>query len=152
VDFVPPRFTAAELAALGAPGVRALLPQADVARPELARGLAEAGTRVDAVVAYRTRAAAADPAALGELARGVDAVTFTSGSCVRGFLDLTAGGPVRFEPWPPGIALACIGPSTAAVARGRGLPVHVEAEEHTAAGLVAALERHFAEEILHAGV
>ena len=38
---------------------------------------------------------------------------------------------------------AVIGPITAAAAREYGLPVAIEAGEHTTAGLVAALARHF---------
>ena len=40
--------------------------------------------------------------------------------------------------------IACIGPSTAATARDRGLRVDVEAAPHTIEGLLEALGRHFA--------
>jgi uroporphyrinogen III methyltransferase/synthase len=40
--------------------------------------------------------------------------------------------------------IACIGPITARAARARGLPVHVEAGEHTIDGLVRALTEFFA--------
>jgi len=44
-----------------------------------------------------------------------------------------------------GAVVACIGPSTAAEARQRGMHVDVEASTHSAAGLVDALRRLFAQ-------
>jgi len=82
-----------------------------------------------------------DGAALAReiLAGRIDAVTFTSSSTVHSFVQgvgpeaATSG---RYH-------AAVIGPITAATARGYGLPVEIEAVEHTAAGLVDALARHF---------
>jgi uroporphyrinogen-III synthase len=101
----------------------------------VARGLAAAGWRVDAVEAYRTV-----PAELGDAARvratGVDVVTFASPSSVVAWVDASL-------PIPP--LVACIGPVTADAARAAGVPVGVLADEHTAVGLVDALVRHVTE-------
>jgi uroporphyrinogen-III synthase len=130
---VPGRFVAEGLLAdfPAGPG-RILLPQADAARPVLADGLAAAGWVVDAIVAYRTVAADAPPALL-ERARAADAITFTSGSTVAGYLAAAGDDAV-----PP--VVACIGPVTADAARAAGVAVAAVATEHTIDGLIAALE------------
>lgn len=139
VDLLPPDSTARALAsAMGdVAGQRILLPQADIARPEIAQALRALGAEVDAVVTYRTVPAEPDAAVLAELQRGFDVVTFASGSAVRGFMRLLEERLPRALLAPARIA--CIGPATAAVARELSLVVHVEADQHTAAGLVAAL-------------
>ncbi len=146
-DLVPQDARAAGLvAALGATcGQRHLLPQSAIARAELAEGLRAAGATVEAVTAYRTVPVA--PAALGEVARllragALDAITFTSPSTVAGFLGGLAGvgvAPGELARLPRRPALCCIGPTTAAVTRERGLPVDVIADEPTDEGLVTAL-------------
>ena len=73
----------------------------------------------------------------------VDAVTFTSSSTVRNFVELlgrraTARLLANGRP-----AVACIGPVTAATARDLGLRVDVMPAAYTAAALAAALVQHF---------
>jgi uroporphyrinogen-III synthase len=130
-DLVPEeRVAEALLAALGdVKGFRILMPRADIARRMLVDELRERGAIVDEIVAYHTRGALAPRPALDS----VDAVTFTSASTVRGFLE---GGPV-----PPGAAVVCIGPVTARTAREHGLNVTEVAGDYTEDGLVAALIR-----------
>jgi uroporphyrinogen-III synthase len=131
-DLVPRRFVAEGLVEVFPPGPgRVLLPQAQAARPVLADGLRGAGWSVDAVVAYRTATAKAC-AALVERARGADAITFTSGSTVTGYL--AVAGP-RAVPR----VVVCIGPVTAAAAEVAGIRVTAVAAEHTIDGLVVAL-------------
>ena len=71
---------------------------------------------------------------LAQLEKGVDLVTFTSPSAVRGFHRLVEGPPIA--------RAAVIGPVTASAARELGYDVVVEAEEFTVAGLVRAVVRH----------
>ena len=59
-------------------------------------------------------------------------MTFTSSSTVDRFVAAFGVDAV------PDV-VACIGPVTAATARGHGLAVHVEPAEHTVAGLLGAL-------------
>tara|TARA_Y100000310_G_scaffold255801_4_gene263402 strand:- start:1512 stop:1850 length:339 start_codon:yes stop_codon:yes gene_type:complete len=105
-----------------------MVARAEVARPVLPDGLRAAGWEVDVVVAYRNVAIHADPD-LVERARAADAVTFTSESTVRRYVDLV-GGPV-----PPDAV--CIGPISAAAARETGFRV-TEADPCSLAGLVDA--------------
>ena len=133
---VPERFVAEGLLAVfpAGPG-RVLLPQAAAARPVLAEGLRALGWTVETVVAYRTVTAAVADAVVARV-RAADAVTFTSGSTVAGYVAAVGAAVV-----PP--VVACIGPVTAEAARAAGLPVTVVATEHTISGLVAALVEAF---------
>ncbi len=76
---------AAALIARGAAGARIALPASSLAGDELPGRLRRAGAKVQAIVAYRLRWSTRAPARLRrECARGFDAVTFTSPSCVDG--------------------------------------------------------------------
>jgi uroporphyrinogen III methyltransferase / synthase len=119
-------------------GGRVLLPRAAVARDVVPDGLREIGFEVDVVEAYRTVRPELSPALLASVA-AADAVTFTASSTVTGFLELA--GLARIPP-----VVACIGPITAATARQAGVKVDAVAEEHSIAGLLAALVSLFEEE------
>ncbi|MFI5279709.1 MAG: uroporphyrinogen-III synthase [Gemmatimonadales bacterium] len=130
---VPAEYVAeAILAEIGdVKGQRMLLPRADIARAALADGLKERGASVVEIAAYRTVGTGTQPPALD----GVDAVTFTSSSTVRYFVDSGAAiGLAR---------VVCIGPVTAGTARELGLTVHAVAEQYTEDGLILALEGVF---------
>jgi uroporphyrinogen-III synthase len=112
-------------------GKRILLPHADIARAALAVGLRGKGATVVEVAAYRTVASDVPAPALDD----VDAVTFTSSSTVRHFVEGGAdAGDAR---------VVCIGPVTAATARELGLAVHAVAAHYTEDGLIEALEGVF---------
>ncbi len=139
--FVPDRYLTTAIAeGLGeVDGRRILLPRADAASPDLPDLLRRRGALVDEVVAYHT---VVGPEESREpmrrlLARGIDAVIFTSGSTVRGFARLVDDAPARLA----GVLLACIGPVTARAVEALGLIPAVVAEEHTTAGLLAAVGR-----------
>ncbi len=144
-QFIPDEYVAeAILAGIGnVRDQRILLPRADLAREALADGLRQIGASVDEIAAYHTVIAdAQDPATLdvrAMLQRGeIDAITFTSASTVRGFVQSVIAN--NQYPIP---AIACIGPITAQAAREAGLPVTVMATEYTMDGLVAALAQYF---------
>ncbi|MFM8303527.1 MAG: uroporphyrinogen-III C-methyltransferase [Actinomycetota bacterium] len=143
VDLLPERFVAESLLDAfpdpAQPGERVLLARAAQARDVLPEGLGARGYTVDVLPVYRTVTAAPDPDALARVRGGrVDAVTFTSSSTVRNFVDLV--GPLT-EPAP---IVVSIGPVTSATARELGLSVTTEATEHTIDGLVDALVAQFA--------
>jgi uroporphyrinogen III methyltransferase/synthase len=89
------------------------------------------GATVHEIAAYRTASAGGKHPDLS----GVDAITFTSSSTVRGFLEQ---GDV-----PSGASIICIGPITAATARELGLAVTEVAAEYTEDGLITALVAAF---------
>jgi uroporphyrinogen III methyltransferase/synthase len=123
-------------------GARVLIPQAETARDTLAEGLRKLGADVDVIPVYRTVPALEDGAALAReiLAGRIDAVTFTSSSTVHAFVQSVGTEAASCDRY----RAAVIGPITSATARGYGLPVAIEAVEHTTAGLVQALATHFA--------
>ncbi|HUL01960.1 MAG TPA: uroporphyrinogen-III synthase [Gemmatimonadales bacterium] len=122
-------------------GARVLIPQAETARDALSEGLRAEGALVDVIPVYRTVAAMDDGAMLAReiLAGRVDAVTFTSSSTVQSFARAVGAEAATSDRY----AAAVIGPVTAATAREHGLPVAIEAEEYTTAGVIDALVRHF---------
>jgi uroporphyrinogen III methyltransferase/synthase len=92
------------------------------------------------IALYDTVTAVPDAAALAVLAEGFAAITFTSPSSVRGFLQLSGDRP------PVQAVVACIGPVTAKAAVDNGLAVTLVAEEYTLDGLVQVLRAYFGEE------
>lgn len=114
---------------------RILLPQGDIAMRSPTQLLRAGGAVVDEWIVYRTIGASPTKSARANLEAGVDAILFFSPSAVRSFVE--AGLPVGSA------FVACIGPTTAKTATDLNLPVGVVAEDHSAAGLVAALEAHF---------
>ena len=142
VSLLPEQYVAESLLeVLLAPGARGatgrvLVVRAAVARDVLPDGLRAKGWSVDVVTAYRAERRILPPTER-TAASSCDTVIFTSPSVVDAFCD-------QPDPLPVPPTIAAIGPVTAAAARRRGLPVHVEAAEHTVAGVVAALTAHAA--------
>lgn len=144
-QLAPQRFVAEALveAFAGQPqealrGARVLLPRAFDARTTLPEGLRALGAAVDVVPVYRVEAdRQQDPLTVQRLLREtIDAVTFTSPSTVRNFLELLG------QDVAPALGhslVACIGPVTAAAARECGVAVGLVAETYTIPGLVEAL-------------
>jgi uroporphyrinogen-III synthase len=123
---------------------RVLLPQGREARDTLESALAAAAADVCAVEVYRN----VTPPGAAERVRaaldvGVEAVLLTSPSTVeRLAAALPDGGLAGLA---KAAVLACIGPTTADALRQAGARAAVVADEQSAEGLVAALERHFSE-------
>ncbi len=142
-DLQPTTFTTAALARAFPRGSgRVLCARADIAPEGLEVALEKRGWEAVRVDAYRTVLATSLPReARDALRRGdIDAVTFTSASTVRGFVNARGGEAVRGpRTGPPKVV--CIGPVTAAAARDAGLRPAAVARPHTLDGLVEALER-----------
>ena len=141
-DVVPARSTAEGLAdALrDHPDVRdarVLFVKAEGAGDVLPDTLRRAGATVDQVVAYRTVADASGASAARDAldAGSVDAITFTSASTVRFFVDAVGGiaHVVRDT------RVITMGPVTSVGARSLGLSVHAEAATATIDALVDAV-------------
>lgn len=139
-DFVPTRYDAVGLLAEfpdELAGRRILLPRVEEAPDALPEGLRAARANVEVLPVYRNVPEERDAAEIGRALAGgeLDAVTFTSSSTVRAFFRLLPEADLT------GCVVACIGPSTAATARGLGIAHGVVAEEHTVEGLVDVLVR-----------
>jgi uroporphyrinogen III methyltransferase/synthase len=140
VDVSPSRFVAEGVLEAFAErtdvrGARVLYPAALGARDVLPVGLRRLGAIVDVVPIYRSVFDGRGAAALcAQLAAGeLDLVTVTSASAVRGYLE--AVGPELAGR----VGVASIGPVTSAAARAAGIPVVVESNPSTIAGLVTAV-------------
>jgi len=145
-DCQPGRFTGAELVAAllqheNLAAKRVLLPRAAEAPETVRKGLEQAGAIVVEVDAYRTVVGRGPNGEAAELilSGDVHAVTFTSSSTVRGFVQVL--GHERLGTLPSSVAFVSIGPVTSATARRLGIPLAAEATVHTIDGLIAALER-----------
>jgi uroporphyrinogen III methyltransferase/synthase len=142
---------AAMLAAMQ-PADSALLLRAQTARDVLPDTLRAAGHPVEVVAVYETHLA--DPAeaeaVASELARGaIDAVTFTSGSTVDGFVAVV-GGDARAADLLGRTLVASIGPVTSEALAAHGLRADATAGAASVESLLDALEAHFAKR--HPGI
>jgi len=126
-------------------GKRVLLPRSDRSNDLLPAALRAAGAEVVNVVAYRTSAPGLLSAeAAGAVVRGdVDVLTFLSPSAFHHLAD--EFGIAALLRLSSRVALAAIGPTTAAAIREAGLPVEIEAREATPASLVAAIHDYYAQ-------
>jgi uroporphyrinogen-III synthase len=144
-DFIPETYVAESIL----PGLgdlqsrRVLLPLADIAHDTLPNAIRSCGGVPDVVTAYHTLPAKPDPNALDDLHKGVDAITFTSGSSVQNFFALSQQFELDPLHLPGDPVIACIGPKTAKTARRAGLTVNVVANQFTIEGLVDSLLMYF---------
>ena len=149
-DIVPAEFKAEALveaidAGTGAErlrGARMLLARAAEAREVIPEELARRGARVDVVPAYRTIKSASDTEGLRTMLREgqIHAVTFTSSSTVKHFLDLVGD---EAEALLTGAVVASIGPITAETAARHGIVSHIVPENYTIPALAEAIVKHF---------
>jgi len=145
--FVPDKFVATKIAAgLGdIVGARVLLPQAEIARPELADLLRAQGAQVAALSVYQTLTLPLDQAAVKALQQGVDVIIFTSPSTVQNFYNALRQQNLDLALLQQS-QIACLGPVTAQAAQDLGLTVALVADEATVEGLVQTLVMHFQKE------
>ncbi len=145
VDLMPDEYIAEALAEAlhPSPGMRACLPESAIARPTLADKLRTAGAVVTVITAYETTRGNGGVDLPTLLAKGdVDAITFTSSSTVRFFVDRLhdEGGDIAMLGQ---VCLTCIGPKTTITASELGLDVAVSASPHTLDGILNGLENYF---------
>lgn len=135
-DITPPRAVAEsllqELSDRGPAGRRVLIGRAERARDVLPDGLAAGGAEVTVMPLYRTVADRPDPE-MAKAAARADAITFSSASTVRFYLEASPGG------LPAGARAISIGPITTAALTEAGIEVAREADASDIEGLVAAV-------------
>jgi uroporphyrinogen III methyltransferase / synthase len=144
VDVIPERFVAEGLLEKlrerdDITGARVLYVTAEGSREVLREGLEELGAEVIVVQVYRSLR---DGAGANKLRRAlengsINAVTFTSASAVRGYVD-AVGEELSLK--APAIT---IGPQTTEAVTLAGMDLLAEAEESTTDGLVVAVEKAF---------
>ncbi len=122
-----------------------LLPRAEGVHDMLAGELRKAGAEVTEVAAYRGVPISPDDPGEPDiykmlLDRRVDVMTFTGPSTVRDFV--RTHGAEAVADLLRNTTVACLGPVTAQAAESQGIAPTIVADEHTMAGLVAAIVRH----------
>jgi uroporphyrinogen III methyltransferase/synthase len=127
-------------------GKRFLLPRSDIARDVIGEELRRAGADVSEVAAYRTTTAVQERSGDYDiyrmlLERQIDAVTFTSASTVRNFVQMY--GEDQAVDLLGTTVVACIGPVTAEAAQQLGVQTAVMPEKYTVPDLVDALVNYF---------
>jgi uroporphyrinogen-III synthase len=122
-------------------GKHVLLVRAKIARDVIPRELRKAGAQVDVIEAYETVAPEASARRLRSVLAGnrkPHAITFTSSSTVKNFVDLLGLRGTRAA-IKSGVHTASIGPVTSATLRQFDLPVNIEAKKYTMEGIVDAI-------------
>jgi len=122
-------------------GERVLLVRAKVARDVIPNALRELGARVHVMEAYETVVPESSRVTILEAlhaAKRPYAITFTSSSTVKNFLELVGEDNLK-SGLLDGVKLASIGPVTSATLKEVGLRVDIEAKEYTVPGLVEAI-------------
>ncbi|MEL7234544.1 MAG: uroporphyrinogen-III synthase [Chloroflexota bacterium] len=140
VDVVPDEQTAEGLAATlpDMRGKQILLPQSTIARDVLRDTLTASGADVTAVDAYQTVTGSGGMST--DAVKRADAVTFTSPSAVRGFVE-RCGNLLD-------LLVACIGPTTAAAAREAGFSNVAEPDsDYSLVGMLNVLEENLLETV-----
>ena len=125
-------------------GTKVFLPRSDRANPDLPLALKRHGAQVTEVIAYRTlRPTDVEERNLKPIAEGAaDAVLFFSPSAVQHFAEMF--GSEQLRGLQDKLAITAVGPVTANALREAGVGRTVLAGDTTAAGVVEALEEHFA--------
>ncbi len=132
------------LSALDLKGKRFLYPRAEVAREVLPEKLREMGAEVEVAVAYRTVAPRVAPEKIKELFDGgISAVTFTSSSTVKNFMQIVGEGAPGYL---QGVCVASIGPVTAKTCEEVGVAVSVVPKDYTVDALLESLAVYFKKE------
>jgi uroporphyrinogen-III synthase len=128
-------------------GTRIFLPESSIARSTLTDILIERGAEVCVVDAYQTVCGHGGVVISEYIAKNqIDAITFTSSSTVICFGERLNKEGIHQESILA-LCVACIGPKTAATAYQCGFQNVAVASENTLDGLLAALERYFAQPI-----
>ena len=141
-DFVPDDFIGSSIASLMTMrnNDNVLLPQSEKVDETLADSLRERGAQVTVITAYENVIGTGGddvPAMLRS--NEIDALTFTSGSTIEGFIKRTKPLDARHLP------AACIGPSTAKVANEHGFQHIIVPNTYTVETMLSELDAYFAE-------
>lgn len=147
VDFVPEEFRA-EAIAEGFKGIRTvgekiLIPRAEKGREILPEELTKMGMMVDVIPVYKIVRPDIDVSWLKVMLnrKEIDVVTFTSGSCVRNFIEFL--GLEEYKILLSGVRIACISPVTADSARKYGIKVDIVPDRYTVEDLAEAIARYY---------
>ena len=147
VDFIPEEFRGEAIVEgfkeIGVKGEKILLPRAQTGREILPEELNKMGMKVDVVPVYKIIRPEVDTSWFKMMLnkKEIDVVTFTSGSCVRNFIELLGSG--EYKILLSGVKIACISPVTADSVRKHGLKADIVPERYTIEDLAGAIGRYY---------
>jgi uroporphyrinogen III methyltransferase/synthase len=121
-------------------GRNILIIRAREARDVLPKGLEKLGARVCVIPAYKTELRR-EKIGVRNFLSGFDLVTFTSSSCVEGFLRAFSIKEIFSK--KNKFKIASIGPVTSATCRKHGLKVGIEAKQFTLDGLASSILKYY---------
>lgn len=123
-------------------GKKFLIPRAEVAREILPEELRRMGAEVDVVPAYRNIRPKAEIDWIKRLflEKKVSAITFTSSSTLKNFMEMFDKEAKNLL---EGVVIACIGPITAKTADDLGIRTDVMPKDYTTSALAEALVEYF---------
>ncbi len=127
---------------LAVEGLRFLFPTSDLGRAELPDALTARGAQVEQVIAYQNRAPKIDKTVSQLIDDGpIDLVVFSSPSAIHHAYEVL--GEREASALLGQSTIACLGSTTAAAARARGLRVEVQPEQSNTPNLVEAICAHY---------
>lgn len=147
LDLVPKEYRAESIiSAIGKEAIKGkkiLIPRAEIAREILPDELRRMGAQVDVVPAYRTVRPEADLDWIKGLFLGkkVSAITFTSSSTVKNFIEMF--DKTKAKALLDGVVVACIGPITRRTAEELGIKTDIIPKDYTTSALADALVEYF---------
>ncbi len=148
VDLIPKEFVAESVVkkfkeSIDLKGKKILIPRAQEARELLAQELHKLGAKVKEVPVYETVVDQAGKEMILEKMQKCPphAVTFTSSSTVKNFIELV--GKKTLKSIFKETKFVSIGPVTTKTAKSLGIKVAAQAKEHTIPGLIEAIEKLF---------
>lgn len=125
------------LKSLGMEGRNVLFPRAEEGRDILPEGLRIIGAKVDLVPVYRTvKPEGLEEKLLSVIKRGIDVITFTSGSTVKNFLEILGD---KNRDLIKDMKIACLSHVTSNVAEKYGVKTDILAKENTTLSLAEAI-------------
>ncbi|MCW8897550.1 MAG: uroporphyrinogen-III synthase [Flavobacteriales bacterium] len=136
IDFIPSDFTAEtlgnEIPVL--PNEKVFIPQSALSNNSLVERLKNKKALVETLVIYDNQTVKYSKEELNKiLNKPIDFITFTSGSCVKAYIN----NKIHL----PNAKIICIGPSTAKVARENNLEVVAIPNEYTVEGMVEEIKK-----------
>lgn len=142
-DLIPDNYQAEGVldafARIGIDGNKILFPRAEEGRDILPDGLKELGAKLELLPVYRTVKPEAKEEKLKYiLEKGVDIITFTSGSTVRNFISILGESNRALL---NGVKVACISEVTAKIAEKEGIKTDVLPAENTTLSLAEAIKK-----------
>jgi hydroxymethylbilane synthase len=125
-------------------GARVIIPRSAIGRNDWLEAIEAHAREIVEIPLYRPKSRVLEEQAIEAMLRGMDAVTFASGSAVRAFRSEIDRVPALANA-VDNTLVACIGPQTAKVAQEHGFRVGMVSETYTMLALIQALASRITE-------